>query len=430
MKNYAFRLVFHIIFLCVACIAAFWAWQTGRLGLMVLCLVALVAAAVSLYTMQVRVLTTLRDFIHRMRYTEQRERPCMPYENRLMREIKEELDDTLQFFRRQLQDETTRQQYYERLLDEADEAFVVCRVDGSALWMNRAARVHPAIANVVPAEWLRPGRQARLVRLHHEGEEYEMALSCILFRTGEQAVYLVSLKNVRELLEQTQLQAWQKLIRILTHEIMNSMTPILSLSETLSERFVPETPGKHDYDLMLQAMQTIHRRSKGILSFTESYRKLARVPAPQCEEMDVSELMTDLSRLFVGTDLQFSSPYTGLTIYADRGQIEQVFINLVKNACEASEPDAPHIRITLDLLPDGTRRFRIADKGKGILPEALDRIFLPFYTTKESGSGIGLALCKQIVVRHNGRLTVESTPVRGTTFTLCIPPRDLGILPV
>lgn len=430
MKNYAFRLVFHIIFLCVACIAAFWAWQTARFWLLALCLVALVVAAISLYTMQVRVLTTLRDFIHRMRYTEQRERPCLPYENRLMREIKEELDDTLQFFRRQLQDETTRQQYYERLLDEADEAFVVCRADGSSLWMNRAARVHPAIAPVVPAEWLHPGRHARLVRLHHDGEEFEMALSCILFRTGEQTVYLVSLKNVRELLEQTQLQAWQKLIRILTHEIMNSMTPILSLSETLSERFVPETPGKHDYDLMLQAMQTIHRRSKGILSFTESYRKLARVPAPQCEEVDVSELMTDLSRLFVGTDLQFSSPYTGLTIYADRGQIEQVFINLVKNACEASEPDAPHIRITLDLLPDGTRRFRIADKGKGILPEALDRIFLPFYTTKESGSGIGLALCKQIVVRHNGRLTVESTPGRGTTFTLCIPPRDLGILPV
>lgn len=217
--------------------------------------------------------------------------------------------------------------------------------------------------------------------------------------------------------------AWQKLIRVLTHEIMNSIAPIISLSETVTERATSNGLNERDYGIMLQAMQTIHRRSKGLLDFVENYRKLTRIPAPTLQLFPVFSLFNDLRGLYpVGAvSFSFSVRPTDLRIYADRAMIEQVLINLLKNAAEAcQERPYPEVRVNA-FRHEGVPVITVSDNGYGIVPEAMDKVFVPFFTTKQGGSGIGLSVCRQIMNRHGGSISVISEEEKGTTFTLRFP---------
>lgn len=216
-------------------------------------------------------------------------------------------------------------------------------------------------------------------------------------------------------LERNEMEAWQKLIRVLTHEIMNSITPIISLSETLSEREMTEK----NYPVMRQGMQTIHRRSKGLLEFVENYRKLTRLPAPVRCPVSVRELLQDLQKLFSEEYIRIEIPQTNRTLQIDRTQIEQVLINLIKNAKEAcGKVQNPLIEVKMNPTMSWQCLITVQDNGEGILPEVQDKIFVPFFTTKISGSGIGLSLCKQIMNRHGGNITVQSIVGQGSCFTL------------
>ena len=225
-----------------------------------------------------------------------------------------------------------------------------------------------------------------------------------------------AMKNFRtRVLERNEMEAWQKLIRVLTHEIMNSITPIISLSETLSEREMTEK----NYPVMRQGMQTIHRRSKGLLEFVENYRKLTRLPAPVRCPVSVHDLLNDLQELFSEEFIHIELPEKNRMLQIDRTQIEQVLINLIKNAKEAcSKVDSPVIEVKMASALSWQCLITVQDNGGGILPEVLDKIFVPFFTTKPSGSGIGLSLCKQIMNRHGGNITVQSTVGKGSCFTL------------
>ena len=240
-------------------------------------------------------------------------------------------------------------------------------------------------------------------------------------RPMEQMVNELSeaMNNFRtRVLEHNEMLAWQKLIRVLTHEIMNSLTPIISLSETLSEREINEK----NYGVMRQGMQTIYRRSKGLLDFVENYRKLTRLPAPVRRPVSLNELLTDLRKLFPETYIHIHLPETDRVLQIDRTQIEQVLINLLKNAREAcAKREQPHIEIRV--VPGQSRQCRItvSDNGEGILPEVLDKVFVPFFTTKPNGSGIGLSLCRQVVSLHGGRIYVESELDKGTRFVMELP---------
>ena len=221
--------------------------------------------------------------------------------------------------------------------------------------------------------------------------------------------------------EENEIEAWQKLIRVLTHEIMNSIAPIISLSETIADRATLNGMNEKDYGIMLQAMQTIHRRSKGLLEFVENYRKLTRIPAPVLQSIPVEELFNDIRKLFPSGDITFNfriSP-PGLRLIVDRGMIEQVLINLIKNAAEAcSRSTRPQVDIIASRFPRETPTITVADNGMGILPEVLDKVFVPFFTTKPGGSGIGLSICRQVMNRHGGNISVSSQVEKGTTFTL------------
>ena len=218
-------------------------------------------------------------------------------------------------------------------------------------------------------------------------------------------------------------EAWQKLIRVLTHEIMNSIAPIISLSETVTERASSNGLNERDYSIMLQAMQTIHRRSKGLLDFVENYRKLTRIPIPMQQLFPVSSLFDDLRGLYPAGAVSFSFSVrpVDLRIYADRAMIEQVLINLLKNAVEAcQERSYPEVRVNA-FRREGVPVITVSDNGYGIVPEAMDKVFVPFFTTKQGGSGIGLSVCRQIMNRHGGSISVISEEEKGTTFTLQFP---------
>jgi signal transduction histidine kinase len=213
-------------------------------------------------------------------------------------------------------------------------------------------------------------------------------------------------------MEANEIESWQKLIRVMGHEIMNSITPIISLSETLSTREV-------EYSRMQQGMQVIHKRSKGLLEFVENYRRITRIPAPVKEKVTLAELFNGIAELIPNDYIRFAQPAPQISIKADRTQIEQVLINIIKNAIEAcAEVPYPQIQVKSSVSETGTVSITVSDNGPGILPNVLDKIFIPFFTTKENGSGIGLSLCKQIMHLHGGNITARTTPEQGSQFTL------------
>lgn len=224
-------------------------------------------------------------------------------------------------------------------------------------------------------------------------------------------------------MEANEMESWQKLIRVMGHEIMNSITPIISLSETLGSRTVDEK----SYTYMQQGVQIIHKRSKGLLEFVENYRRLTRIPLPKKEKVELGTLLRDLKNLFPDNFIHILPPSSEIYLQADRVQIEQVLINLVRNAreaCNAVEWDeciGPRIEVSVFHHPEWRVALSVADNGEGILPEVLDKIFVPFFTTKEGGSGIGLSLCRQIMHLHGGSITATSTPGNGTCFILLFP---------
>lgn len=236
------------------------------------------------------------------------------------------------------------------------------------------------------------------------------------------ALLVFQQRNNETIMGEAEAKAWQKLISVLTHEIMNSIAPIISLSETLSEQQDSPTLGKDDYLIMQQAMNTIHRRSKGLLSFVDNYRKLTRLPQPQIYPFYVKELLQSLQQLLAPAGVHFS--YTlhpkQLLLKADKGMVEQMLINLLKNAREACQ-DQDNVKIDVRAEKVGDEiRISVSDNGQGIIPEAMEKVFIPFYSTKSNGSGIGLSVCQQIIIRHKGRITAHSDS-KGTRFTMEFP---------
>ena len=199
--------------------------------------------------------------------------------------------------------------------------------------------------------------------------------------------------------------------------MMNSLAPILSLSDTLCDRMEPR---KDEDPRLWQGLSTIRRRSQGLLQFIENYRTLSRLPQPVCVSVRLYELLADLQKLY--PQCVFDTQMADRVVEIDRGQMEQVLINLLKNAVEATAGMSdPHIRLQSMMVEGGRLQWRVEDNGPGILPEVADKVFVPFFTTKASGCGIGLSLCKQIVANHHGTITVRSTPGRGAVFVVELP---------
>jgi len=276
-------------------------------------------------------------------------------------------------------------------------------------------------------------RESALVKVEDENELLHLALYATEFKLRAQEFSLVSIQNIHSELEEKEMEAWQKLIRVLTHEIMNSITPIASLTSTISN-LIREAYGKKvepkklDSEVLQdiqQAMQTIQKRSQGLLHFVDAYRNLTLIPKPNFQIFPVRELF-DRVRKLMQVNIEKNSirfkvnvdPET-LELTADPELVEQVLINLMLNAFQAVE-GRKDAQIELKAFLDGRGRIviQVLDNGPGIPKENIEKIFVPFFSTKEEGSGIGLSLSRQILRLHNAYLGVHSEPNVQTTFTL------------
>ena len=350
-------------------------------------------------------------------------------------QLVEDINAVMANLRNELAQKEERHQYYETLLQTVDSCLLVVNKQGQILWMNQSAeqqlcgyRIHllaeldslnKDFANTLHS--LRPG-EVKVIRIYRKDLMQDMAVTVTDYSTTGALLRLINLRNIRSVLEENEMEAWQKLVRVLTHEIMNSIAPIISLSDTLSERAQQNGMNEKDYGVMLQGMQTIHRRSKGLLGFVENYRKLSRLASPILAPVRVGDLLNDIQKLFPasGGRYVYKIEDKDLQLMVDRSQMEQVLINLLKNASEAcaENPRAEICVATSYSAENQIFQLSVTDNGCGILPDVLDKIFIPFFTTKPTGSGIGLTLCKQIVALHGGSLQATSDVGKGSCFVL------------
>ena len=349
------------------------------------------------------------------------------------RKMVESLNEVILRFRTDLSEKQEKHQYFETLLDTVDTSMLVADKQGIVMWMNRAGvqdlcghAIHqldelkvlnPDFPLLLKA--LQPG-EVKVIRIYKEEVMQDLAVTVTEYSTPAADLRLINLKNIRSILEENEMEAWQKLVRVLTHEIMNSITPIISLSDTLCERALQQ--GMEEESLMLQGMKTIHRRSKGLMVFVENYRKLSRLSTPMLAPVEVGELLGDIKKLFPSSKVRYIYKVEDESrkLMIDRSQMEQVLINLLKNAGEAcmDQPN-PEVLVETDYQAENhIFRLSVTDNGCGILPEVVDRIFIPFFTTKPTGSGIGLSLCKQIMSLHGGSIRVMSEKGKGSCFML------------
>jgi signal transduction histidine kinase len=336
-------------------------------------------------------------------------------------------------------------QYLEALVEHVNIALVCLDGQGEVTLMNREAKAlfrTPHLANLkafgridpqLPGtiEELVAGGRA-LISVRNADEMLQLALFATEFELLGERYKLISFQNIRDELEQREIDFSQKLIKVLTHEIMNSVTPIISLTKLIRDRLVDEKTGELTMNLsseeqhdLARSLASIHSRGSGLLKFVQAYGALTNLPRPAFTDVDVAPLLDRVHALMApaleaeGVVLQVQAVGANMTVRADPQQIEQVLINLLKNAAEALAGREGGL-VTLRAARDdhGKVLIHVIDNGPGIDAAHLDDIFLPFFTTKRSGSGVGLSVSRQIMALNKGLLSVKTAPGAGSDFTL------------
>ncbi len=356
------------------------------------------------------------------------------------------LSEVTDAFRKTRAEKEEHFHYLQTVVQHVGVGLVVFQPNGDVELINNAAKrllQVPYLKNIRSLEStdkklvttllsLKP-RDRALVKIEGEEEILQLMLYATEFRLGGRVFTLVSLQNIRSEIESTEIEAWQKLIRVLTHEIMNSITPISSLASTINGLISEMGMGLSRTDKadseqiedIIRALQTIQKRSEGLLHFVDAYRNLTLLPTPKFQIFPLRDLLARAAKIMEANikdkNIRFEltiEPET-LELIADPELIEQVLINLQLNALQAVEGQAEaRIRLSARLDSRGRVLVQVSDNGPGILEENLEKIFIPFFSTKEGGSGIGLSLSRQIMRLHNGTISVSSRPGEETVFTL------------
>lgn len=343
-------------------------------------------------------------------------------------------------FRRTRMEAEEQHQYLQTIVQHIGVGLLAFTGTGRVQLINTAAKRLLNIGHLTHVRALEPvsrvlvetlmglkAGEKSLIKIERNNELVQLAIQATEFKLREQRYVLASIHNIRTELEEKEMEAYQKLIRVLTHEIMNSMTPISSLAssvnDVLSRNESQGRPVKGE-DIR-EAVQTIEKRSRGLLRFVEAYRNLTRIPKPKFRIFQVQELFKQVEQLMrtqmPDYKVRFSSsvdPAT-LELTADQEMMEQVLINLLLNAFQAvrQKPDGA-VKLESFLDKQGHVIVDVIDNGNGIPEEVKEKIFIPFFTTKKDGSGIGLSLSKEIMRLHRGAIHVHSASGEGTMFRL------------
>jgi two-component system, NtrC family, nitrogen regulation sensor histidine kinase NtrY len=338
--------------------------------------------------------------------------------------------------------------YLQKILELVETGIISYEVEsGELIWMNdsfkkimgipylktihslekRDAQLYQDILSLKPKE-------NKITSIVTDKNTIKILLSATAFQTDDKIYKLIAFQNVNEVVDETESQAWRKLLSVMTHEIMNSIAPISSLADTLNYRLSALNSQQTDNTKMspyllddLQiGIETIQKRSEGLLKFAETYRNLNKITTLNLTKVYARDLFENLYQLMHPTleakniELEIILKNPDLQLDVDTNLIEQALINLLVNAIEAVKEveHAKKIQLSAYISPNNKTILKVADNGSGMSEEVLDKIFIPFFSTRKSGSGIGLSLCKQIMMLHKGHIQVQSTEGEGTAFSL------------
>ena len=366
------------------------------------------------------------------------------FSEKSFRDLESSFNEIVEQYRGARMDQAAQYQYLQTVIDHINIALVCFNDSGKVFLFNQAASVlfrKAKVESLEPLKSIHPGLhqlmvklragQREVIKVNREGELLQLSVHVTEFSVRQEKFKLVSLQNIRQEMEEQELDSWQKLIRVLTHEIMNSVTPVSSLSAAINEMLTDENGRRRelasidrdDLEDMYSSLETIEVRSKGLLNFVADYKNLTRLPKPLFEDIAIDFLLNHMHMLFKkdmaleNIHYQVQVPSHQMTICADSMMIQQVLINLIKNAMDAVKGRSEKsILLSADSRNEKVI-IRVRDNGKGIDAEDLEKVFIPFYTTKKNGSGIGLSLSKQIMRLHKGSIHFQSDD-SGTVFNI------------
>ena len=332
--------------------------------------------------------------------------------------------------------------YLQKILEMVDVGIIAYNLDsGAILWANESILNTldlPAFKNIHFVEKRRSKlyeelfdtyrTEATSISITLKNEHLKVLISETVFQVEEDAFKLVVLQNIEDTLNKNESDAWKKLLSVMTHEIMNSIAPISSLAETLQQHIAASKTNQEttiDLDDLHAGISSIKKRSEGLMKFAKTYRSLSKVTHLNLETVSVNELFTNINDLLQPTlvdqrvELSFGMDQPEMLLEIDSYLIEQVLINLILNAIDATKTVAqPKIYVNATQNAKGRVLLKVLDNGSGIPEEIKESIFIPFFSTKKTGSGIGLSLSKQIMTLHKGKIQLKSEPGTGTEFTL------------
>lgn len=363
-------------------------------------------------------------------------------------ELNEAFSEVIEKFKEEREKKEESLRYLETVVQHIGIGLICFNSAGDVILINRAAKQLFQISALPKIEALEnisgpllktvknlSGGNRTLQRITFNNETLQLAIFATEFRMRDTSYKLVSFQNIHTELEEKEMESWQNITQVLAHEIMNSITPIASLSRTV-HMLLDQQVEKKEIQLepeslkdVKEALDTINKRSQGLMKFVNSYREFTQIPKPDYELIPVKQLLEHILHLMKGecenqgVKVNIEVVPENLNLSADPLLLEQVLINLTKNALGALEkvPDGC-IAFQAKLNRMGHVEIQVKDNGPGIKKEVMDKIFIPFYSAASEkstkGRGIGLSLSKEIMRNHGGTLTVNSLPDSGTVFTL------------
>lgn len=362
------------------------------------------------------------------------------------RELFDALEQLLDEFKRLHLEKESNYQYLQALNENIGVAIISFRENGEIQFINTAAKSllqKPLISHINDIQDIDTSLFELISRMKSgekelmpfvlNGEWVHLSVQSRKFRMQDESFKVILLQNLHHELEEKEVEAWEKLINVLTHEIMNSVTPIVSLIKAVNTMLTSnesikkslsnlDPEERSDFE---DSLKTIEERSEGLLKFINAYREYSATPEFHRSEFDfintlkrVASLMkTELESNNIKFDLNYGS-LSSLKVRGDEQLIEQVIINLIKNSVHAlRETSNPIIKISAKRLGEQRVHLNIMDNGPGIKPDSVDKIFIPFYTTRKGGTGIGLSLSRQIMKLHEGKISVN-TVSEGASFSI------------
>ena len=440
LTTFKIRIILHLLAIIVVVFAGVFLWQEYPNYFLAIVFAGILAILLaSLYALITATNKKLANFLLSIQYDDYEAHYSAAAGEPAQQELSSAFNLITDKFRDIRQEKEAQYQYLQAIVENVDTGLICFNEQEETILMNKGIQqllhksyfpnlesvkkyneaLYDALREVAPGE-------KKLAKLVVNNQILQLSIRKTILKIQDEALHLYALQNIHTELERQEVESWQKLIRILTHEILNSITPVVSLAEMANERMHgPALSDPEALDDIKQSIEAIQRRSNGLLHFTEAYRQMARIPTPRFEQVDPAQLLERvlllLSRQIQDAKVQVDKhyPVNPLTALLDPNLMEQVFINLVKNGLEAVEA-APTPRLTVSIAKDasGLIEISIADNGPGIPEDVLPQIFIPFFTTKKEGSGIGLSLSRQIVHLHKGHIFAASRPEGGSVFTV------------